>query len=186
MIGGFAESPLRMDQGLGLLDTWTEDAIAQRAATLARKAGIIWSAPGLDRETLDVYRPRAAHSGDYTIDDHPFLAAGPMREIFEAFRREVLALDPAVGQEVRKFYVAYRAETNFVDVVPQAGRLRLALNMRFPDINDPRGLCRDVTGVGKWGNGDVQFGLSRLEDVPYAIGLARQALESQMGGGEDA
>jgi uncharacterized protein with ParB-like and HNH nuclease domain/predicted transport protein len=186
MVGGFADSPLRMNQGLGQLAAWTENTIAQRAATLAKKAGAIWSSPGLDRETLDIYRPRASHSGDYTIDDHPFLVAGPMREVFEAFRREVLALDPAVGEEVRKVYVAYKAETNFVDVVPQASRLRLALNMRFPDINDPRGLCRDVTGMGKWGNGDVQFGLSRIEDVPYAIGLARQALESQMGGGEDA
>lgn len=91
-----------------------------------------------------------------------------------------------VGEDVRKVYVAYKAETNFVGIVPQARQLRFALNMRFPDINDPRGLCRDVTGMGKWGNGDVQFGLSRIEDVPYAVGLARQALENQMGGGGDA
>lgn len=186
MVGGFADSPLRMNQGLGQLDAWTEEAIERRAATLATKAGAIWSAPHLDRETLDVYRPRAAHSGDYTIDDHPFLTAGSMHQVFEAFRREVLALDPAVVEDFRKVYVAYKAETNFVDVVPQASRLRLALNMRFPDINDPRGLCRDVTGMGKWGNGDVQFGLSSMDDVPYAIGLARQALEIQMGDGEDA
>ena len=38
-----------------------------------------------------------------------------------------------------KLYVAYKAETNFVDVVPQAKRLRLSINMAFAEINDPKG-----------------------------------------------
>lgn len=45
-----------------------------------------------------------------------------------------------------KLYVAYKAETNFVDVVPQSKQLRLSLNMRYADINDPRCLCKDVSG----------------------------------------
>jgi predicted transport protein len=44
----------------------------------------------------------------------------PMRPVFEAFRKQVLALDPCVTEEFLKFYVAYKAEINFVDVVPQA------------------------------------------------------------------
>ena len=62
-------------------------------------------------------------------------------------------------EEFLKLYVAYKAETNFVDVVPQAKRLRLSLNMGFPEINDPSGICKDVTGLGRWGNGDVEVGL---------------------------
>jgi hypothetical protein len=31
--------------------------------------------------------------------------------VFEAFRKEVLALDPCVGEEFLKLYVAYKAET---------------------------------------------------------------------------
>ena len=65
-----------------------------------------------------------------------------MRELFEAFRKEVLALDPCVTEEFLKLYVAYKAETNFVDVVPQAKRLRLSLNMEFPEINDPKWLVQ--------------------------------------------
>lgn len=82
-----------------------------------------------------------------------------------------------------KLYVAYKAETNFVDIVPQATRLRLSLNMRFADVNDPKGRCRDVTGLGRWGNGDVEVGLSRPEDIPYVIGLVSQSLELQLGNG---
>ncbi len=58
--------------------------------------------------------------------------------------RLVLALDACVTEEFLKYYVAYKAETNFVDAVPQARGLRLHLNMSVNDIHDPRGLCRDV------------------------------------------
>lgn len=80
-----------------------------------------------------------------------------------------------------KLYVAYKAETNFVDVVPQARRLRLSLNMPFNEIFDPRGICKDVTNHGRWGNGDVEVGLHTLEDLPYVMGLIRQSFERQMG-----
>ncbi len=80
-----------------------------------------------------------------------------------------------------KYYVAFKAETNFVDVVPQAKRLRLSLNMAFAEINDPKGRCRDITNIGRWGNGDVEVGLSSLEELPYVMGLIRQSFERQMG-----
>ena len=130
---------------------------------------------------------KAPAAGGYTIDDHPhLLTEWPMREVFEAFRKEVLALDPCVTEEFLKLYVAYKAETNFVDVVPQAKRLRLSLNMAFAEINDPKGLCRDVTGLGRWGNGDVEVGLKSLDELPYVMGLVRQSYERQMGDGGQA
>ena len=35
-----------------------------------------------------------APTGGYTIDDHPHLLTARLREVFEAFRKQVLALDP--------------------------------------------------------------------------------------------
>lgn len=185
MKGGFAESPLRMSQGLAKLDHWTEEAIRQRAETLAAQAVNVWSASKLEPDLLEAYKPKAATAG-YTIDDHPHVAAGPLRDVFEAFRKQVLALDACVTEEFLKLYVAYKAETNFVDVVPQAKRLRLSLNMAFPEISDPKGICKDVSGLGRWGNGDVEVGLTCLEELPYVIGLVRQSFERQMGSGADA
>jgi uncharacterized protein with ParB-like and HNH nuclease domain/predicted transport protein len=181
MKGGFADSPLRMNQGLANLDHWTEDEIRKRAETLAAQAVKVWSAPRLEPAVLDTYKPKAVVSGVYTIADHPNLAPGPMRDVFEVFRNQVLALDPCVTEEFLKFYVAFKAETNFVDVIPQAKRLRLSLNMEFPEISDPKGLCKDLTNIGRWGNGDVEVGLSSLSELPYVMGLVRQSFEKQMG-----
>lgn len=185
MSGGFKESPLRLNQGLGQHDRWTEDTIKERANRLANMALDVWVAPKLPADVLACYQVEPAPSS-YTISDHPHLVAGPMRTVFEAFRKEVLALDPCVVEEFLKLYVAYKAETNFVDVVPQVKKLRLSLNMRFPEVDDPKGLCKDVSGLGRWGNGDVEITLTALDELPYVMGLVRQSLERQMGFGEDS
>ena len=183
--GGFKESPLRLNEGLGALDTWDEAAIKARARRLAAQAAQVWAPPSLPAEVLDTYRPKAEKPAGYTIHDHLQLAEGsPMRPLFEAFRKAILALDPCVTEEFLKFYVAYKAETNFVDVVPQKSRLRLSLNMHFHELHDPKGVAKDVTNIGRWGNGDVEVGLSQPEELAYVMGLVRQAFEKQMGNGE--
>ncbi len=187
---GFAHSPLRLNKQsfmindqqftLGNVPKWTEDSIIARSNALATKAVSVWHSPKLDESILGAYKTKQTNS-DFTIDDHPYLSSGPMRDLFNSLRQAVLDLDPCVNEEFLKQYVAYKAETNFLDVVPQAKRLRLSLNMTFAEISDPKGLCKDVTDLGRWGNGDVEVGLSSLDELPYVIGLVRQALEKQLG-----
>ena len=59
-----------------------------------------------------------------------------MHDLFEAVRQAILALGPQVREEFRRHYVAYKTQTNFVDVVPQKRRLLLSLNMRFDEFGD--------------------------------------------------
>lgn len=182
MPGGFRESPLKVNEGLAQVEVWNEASIKQRANRLAKLAAQVWPMPTLDEEILSSYRPTATpHVSAYTIEDHPNLLSANIRPIFEAFRSEVLALDPCVTEEFLKLYVAYKAETNFVDVVPQVNQMRISLNMRFDQISDPRGICRDISKIGRWGNGDVEFRLGSMDEIPYAIGLVRQSLELQLG-----
>ncbi len=183
MKGGFKESPLRLNEGLRELDEWDENAIRDRAKRLASKAISVWKGPSLSMETQRAYFPDSeVGTKAYTIEDHRYLAEGsPTRHIFEEFRREVLAIDPCVSEEFLKLYVAYKAETNFVDAVPQATRMSLTLNLGFHELDDPKGMGHDVTTIGRWGNGDVEVRLTNLADLPYVMGLVRQAYERQMG-----
>ncbi len=184
---GFAHSPLKLNLGLGKVSLWDEVAIKVRADRLAADAAKVWGAPQLADDLLDAYRPAAAKPGQqYSIADHTHLLTGPMRDLFETLRKSVLALDPCVSEEFLKLYVAYKAETNFVDVVPQAKRLLLVLNLGIDDIEDPKGLCRDISNIGRWGNGDVEIGLSSVDELPYVMGLIRQSFDRQMGGPQDA
>lgn len=184
---GFAHSPLKLNLGLGKVNQWDEAAIKARANRLAADAAKVWGAPQLADDVLNAYRPTAAKPGQqYSLADHTHLVTGTMRDLFETLRKSILALDPCVSEEFLKLYVAYKAETNFADVVPQAKRLLLVLNLGIDDIEDPKGLCRDISNIGRWGNGDVEIGLSSADELPYVMGLIRQSFDRQMGGPQDA
>lgn len=177
---GFRYSPLILNEGLQELQKWDERAIRDRANRLANRACDVWPMVEVAPEVMQKYQEKAAEAQRYSINDHAHLSSGITRELFDAYRTELLALDECVREEFLKLYIAFKAETNFADIIPQAERLRVSLNIDFKDIIDERSICNDVRGRGRWGNGDVEFFLTSLEDVPYATGLARQALEKQM------
>ena len=180
MEGGFKDSPIRMNQDLAKRDHWNEEAIKERAADLANKAVKVWSSPKVSEEIIEAHIPKR-EGAKYTLKDHEHLDSGTQRELFEALQKEIMALDPCVVMEVLKLYIAFKAETNFVDVVPKAKGLVLSLNVEFGEIEDPQGRCEDVTDKGRWGNGDVRVLLNNISDLPYVMGLVRQSLEKQLG-----
>ena len=178
---GLKYSPLRLNEGLGGLDVWDEAAIDKRARRLADLAPKIWEEPSLSTESLEHYKPVKAKTS-YTIGDHPNLSAdSAMRPIFDALSTELKALDPCVTEEFTKLYTAYKAETNFVDVVPQVKNLNLFLNLEIHELHDPRAIASDVSEVGTWGNGDVLVALDSVDNLPYVLGLIRQSLDKQLG-----
>jgi predicted transport protein len=182
---GFRMSPLKLNQGLGQLEEWNERTIQARADCLSEMALTVWAAPKLSDQTLATYRRIPEAATTYSIDDHPYLLSGRTRELFDALSKEVMSLDPVVTRDFLKYYVAFKAETNFADVVPQSKRLLVMLNMNFEELNDPKKVARDVTNLGRWGNGDVEVPFGSLDELPYVIGLVRQSLEKQLGNSDN-
>ena len=70
-------------------------------------------------------------------------------------------------------------EKNIVESLEQStfSELGLILNVDFDQIEDPNEQCRDITGLGKWGNGNVEFRLTTIDDIEYAMYLIRQSYE---------
>jgi uncharacterized protein with ParB-like and HNH nuclease domain/predicted transport protein len=181
MKGGFADSPLRLNRGLAKLDHWNESEITTRAETLADLAIKVWAVPSVPPEALEKLRRSRVIDGSrvYTLADHADALKGNRLELFEKIRKRILNLSSAVREEVKKHYIAYKAATNFVDIEPQKNRLKLTLNMSFDEVDDPQGVCRDVSNVGHYGNGDVEFGITTIDQVEYAMSLIRQSYERQ-------
>jgi uncharacterized protein with ParB-like and HNH nuclease domain/predicted transport protein len=187
MQGGFAQSPLKLNAGLGQLITWDEAAIQVRAGRLAEQALAVWVAPKLDAKTLAGYlSTKGATSGGYSIDDYPHLQAPALRELFEAFRKEVLALDVCITEEFLRWYVAYRAEGNVAIVVARPWGLQIGFNMVLADFHDPKGVCEDRSGEDRHGDCTVEVRLKLQSELAYVMGLVRQSYERQMGEGGQA
>jgi predicted transport protein len=118
----------------------------------------------------------------YTLGLFAETLKGPILELFEELRKRILNLDSSVREQILKLYIAYKTDTNFVDIVPQKSRLRLSLNMRFDEIDDPKGLCRDITDLGRWGNGDVEVGIASIREIDDVMPLIRQSFEKHSDG----
>ena len=178
MEGGFNDSPIRLNDSLRKVDSWNAENIEARAKELAEKARQIWFAPNLSQEVLDKYTTEEKTTTVYTIEQYEHLK-GDMRDLYHALKKRILNIDSSVKEEYKKLYIAFKSSTNFVDIVPQKVRLRLSLNIDYPDMIDPKGLCKDVSGLGRWGNGDVEVGISNMNELDDVMELIQQAFDKQ-------
>ncbi|WQT58376.1 DUF262 and DUF1524 domain-containing protein [Helicobacter pylori] len=176
---GFKQSPLRLNQSLKDLESFGEEEIEKRANDLADWALKIWTYPNLDAETLEKYKPKKEKK-TYDLSSYKF--SSNSRELFDILRKEIKALDERVTEKFNQEYISYMFDKNFVDIVVQNKDLKLYLNMEFNELQDEKNLARDMTNKGHLGNGDIEIKLEAKANIPYCLGLIKQALEKQMGG----
>lgn len=173
MEGGFKESALRLNSYVVKLTEWNEQRIKERATLLADKAKQIWGYPDMTAEELAPYQVAEKPAERYSLksyDTNVFT-----KTLFEVLDRRIQNLSPNVKREFKKLYVAYKLDTNFVDIVFQRQRLRISVNMKFSEVIDPNGICRDITGIGRWGNGDIELYMEHTSDVDQIMEIVEQS-----------
>ncbi|UOR63053.1 DUF262 and DUF1524 domain-containing protein [Helicobacter pylori] len=179
---GFKDSPLRLNQGLRDLKSFGEEEIKKRANDLADLFLEIWTYPKLDAETLGKYKPKKDKKEKKVYDLSSYKFGSHSRELFDILSKEIKALDERITESFMKAYIAYKFKTNFVDIVVQTKDLKLYLNIKFNELQDEKNLASDATNKHHNGNGDIEVKLEIKENIPYCLGLIKQALEKQMGG----
>lgn len=177
MPGGFKESALRLNKYVVLQNKWNEKHIQERANELAKKAESIWPYPTLTVAELAPYQVEEKTVQKYSLETYDVNAF--TRILFESLDKRIMNLSPAVKKEYKKLYVAYKLDTNFVDIVFQKQRLRISINMKFSEINDPNGICKDITGLGRWGNGDVELFMEHHDELDQIMEIVKQSFDAQ-------
>ncbi|GAA8633886.1 DUF262 and DUF1524 domain-containing protein [Helicobacter pylori] len=179
---GFKQSPLKLNQSLKDLESFGEKKIEKRANDLADLALKIWTYPKLDAETLEKYKPKKDKKEKKAYDLSSYKFSSNSKELFDILSKEIKALDERITENFNQDYISYKFSKNFVDIVVQNKDLKLYLNMKFNELQDEKNLARDMTNKGHLGNGDIEVKLEIKENIPYCLGLIKQALEKQMGG----
>ncbi|WP_231202134.1 DUF262 and DUF1524 domain-containing protein [Helicobacter pylori] len=179
---GFKDSPLRLNQDLKDLESFGEEEIKKRANDLADLALKIWTYPKLDAETLEKYKPKKDKKEKKVYDLSSYKFGSNSRELFDILSKGIKSLDERITENFNQDYISYKFSKNFVDIVVQTKDLKLYLNMKFNELQDEKNLARDMTNKRHLGNGDIEVKLETKENIPYCLGLIKQALEKQMGG----
>lgn len=178
---GFLKSPLFLNESIAHAAQWNKESIENRAELLVNKALVIWSYPYIDQVTMDKYQP--AKEVDKEIDFESFndRFTQTTLNLYELLKEKIIAIDPAtIKISYTKRYIAFKAITNFVDVIPYKKKLKLTLNFPFEEVIDPTNMTRDITNVGSWGNGDVEITIEKFDQITPAFEIVKQAYEYQI------
>ncbi|MFA4718457.1 DUF262 and DUF1524 domain-containing protein [Helicobacter pylori] len=180
---GFKQSPLRLNQSLKDLEVFDEKEIEKRANDLADWALKIWTYPKLEAETLEKYKPKKEKKV-YDLSSYKF--GSHSRELFDILREKIKAFDEKITEKFNQKYIAYKFfKINFVGIVVREKGLKLYLKMELNELQDEikeKLKIRDVSNIGCPCVGNMEVELETKEDIPYCLGLIKQALEKQMGG----
>jgi len=113
----------------------------------------------------------------YTEEFHLNQVPDGIKESYERVKEIILNLGENIEVVPRKFYVAFKANTNFVDIQLQQSQMKLTINLvdgEVSETDDPKGITRLVRRVGHWGNGDYEI-IYKPEDELYIIALIEKA-----------
>lgn len=179
MEGGFADSPIRLNRSLGKLEHWDEAAIKKRAEELFNITQKIWCYPQLSEETIqkkiNELKKRQPEKIKYGIETHFIGVNDEIRIMFSELQKRILNLDSSITEEPQKLYIAYKIDTNFVDLVIQKSKIRIILNMKYEEVDDPKKITEDVSEKGRWGNGEVQIDYKNKEELEDIMPLIKQS-----------
>ncbi|WP_181229006.1 DUF262 and DUF1524 domain-containing protein [Helicobacter pylori] len=179
---GFKQSPLKLNQSLKDLESFGEKEIKKRANDLADWALKIWTYPKLDAETLEKYKPKKEKK---TYDLNSYKFSSNSRELFDILREKIKAFDEKIAESFTKAYITYKFDTIFTSIVPSKDELTLMLKIEFSELQDgikEKLKIRDVSNIGHSCVGNIEVKLETKENIPYCLGLIKQALGKQMGG----
>jgi len=110
----------------------------------------------------------------YTEEEHLEGKSPKIVELYETLKREILNLGD-IRVKPNKQNIAFIGKRNIVDIVIQSKKIKMYLNMKYPDIDDYKNIVRDITGIGSWGNGDCEVNFSSMDDIDYLITLVKQS-----------
>lgn len=178
--GGFKDSHLRLNDGIRVLDKWNEEEIIKRAKVLSKKALEIWTYPKVSEQYVSEYSNKDKIEKTYTSIEHYPAMAPEISAIYDELDRKIMSLDSGIRKEYKQQYIAYKVDTNFVNIKVSKNELTVGLNIPFEEIHDPKGMCRDTTNTGNFANNDVLFKVAAGTDINDVIELAMQALVYQL------
>jgi predicted transport protein len=111
----------------------------------------------------------------YSEKDHLKNIPNDIKNLYEKLKELILDTGDNIEIEVKKHYIAFIANTNFVDVLPQQGQIKVWLNLKKGELKDFKNLARDVSNIGHWGNGDYEIILRTDDDFDYLRPLIAQS-----------
>jgi predicted transport protein len=117
----------------------------------------------------------------YTEEDHlnQTKISEKTKEIYKNLKDRILNLGDDIIVSPKKIYIGFKRKSNFIDVSISKNELWCWLNLKKNELDDPKELCRDVSSIGSYGNGDYDMKINEKTDLDYVMFLINQSYKKQ-------
>ncbi len=116
---------------------------------------------------------------EYTLEDHFKKDWQLSKRIFNKLKEEILSIGN-INERITKFYISYLEEDSnksFFELVVQKQGLKIYLRPMNTQLSSPHFSLHDCSKIGHWTNGNTYFIIEKMEDIPYALDLVKQAYD---------
>lgn len=110
----------------------------------------------------------------YSEEDHLKGASDEIKELYETYKNAILNLFDEVEIVPKKLYIAFKKDKNISDIVVLKKGLKIFINLKKGQLDDPKGLTKDISEIGHWGNGDYEVIVSDTSNLEYIMSLIKQ------------
>ncbi|SMN00664.1 Transporter [uncultured Candidatus Thioglobus sp.] len=103
-------------------------------------------------------------TASYTLEEH---FGGKSKEILELMQEVsefVTGLDSAIKEVPKKHYIAYKSSKNIVCMEVRSKKIKLSVTLKPSEVLEPPKCYRDVSKIGHYGTGEVEFTISTPEE----------------------
>lgn len=97
-------------------------------------------------------------------------------ELYEEYRDAILNLGDNIEVLPRKLRIAFKNNRIVCDIQLQKNNLKLWINFKKGELDDPKNLMEDVSAKGHWGNGDYELKIRDSRNLEYIMSLIKQAI----------
>lgn len=112
----------------------------------------------------------------YTEDYHLKKTTEKIKDLYQVLKNEILNLGD-IDIEYKKFYIAFKGNTNIADAEIYNSKIKLFINMKKGTLNDQLNMTLDMSKVCHHANGDYAIEITSEEDIDNAIPLVKQSLK---------
>lgn len=116
----------------------------------------------------------------YTEEYHFERAGEKTKKLYEEIRERITALGNNVDVIVRKKYIAFRTNYNFVYINLKQSMLHADLSMKAKEVQDPKHVIRNTEGVGHGNAGHARVTIADKTEIPYLMGLIEQSYSKSL------
>ncbi|MBG0782045.1 MAG: hypothetical protein H0S84_07240 [Bacteroidales bacterium] len=112
----------------------------------------------------------------YTEEDHIQKTTPALAEVYEQFRDAIQNLADDIEIKPVKTYIAFKKDTNICDIEFYRKHLKIFINLKSGNLDDPKKITRLVSDIGHTGNGDYEITVTNTSNLEYIMSLIKQAI----------